>query len=576
MSQVDIDEIQQGIEDLDFENPGFEPLPEFKEEPGESKPKFTLMPHQVEALAWMVEREKDPYFKAGLLGMLMGLGKTFTSLKLIEQNKANGPTLVVCPKTALYTWEEQIQKFYGNKLKVLVFRKDRCRMDNVTKGMLSGYDIVLTNYDFVRSLNTKYQLQKKIQITVSKGESEVVVGMNVPIQPLMDSEFGEGLLFSMKWCRIISDESHNFSNRKTALWTTMMCLCGGFRWCLTGTPIRNYDDDVYNQFKWLGFKDKAFNPSAFRKLNLAKFIHFVDYNKANVVLPDVSHNKLFVKLDQQQQNIYDYYFKKAREAFEDWTLGCKNFASVLVQFLRLRQVCVAPYIITPIAKRDCRMTEEERREYLQAQEDLAADMEDSSMVEYMHTKETSSGIQAAKILKTVEIIRAVPSGEKVVVFTMFPRAIDLLTEALGDTKTHVYIDGTVVGKERDATLTKFKQTNIDVLFISYKVGSESLNLTEANHVILLEPWWSHAVLEQAKSRVNRMGQTKNISIYEMFIRTDFREGIAEKDRELSMEEKILLVCEKKKKLADEFLAKGGAGKEGGEGVNAELLRDILF
>ena len=198
------------------------------------QPAYALMDHQVKAVQWMMELETSdkPY---GILGMLMGLGKTFTMLMQIFLNREPGyPTLIVCPKTAIYTWEQEIKKFFGDTLRVFIFRNDAHDLSKVTADVLKQYDIVVTNYDFVRSLATKHRPALFDSLSHVNGPQCI----NTPDHPIVNYTSGPYLLFSVEWHRIVADESHNFSNLDTAIWKAMMCLCGSRRWCLSGTPIR--------------------------------------------------------------------------------------------------------------------------------------------------------------------------------------------------------------------------------------------------------------------------------------------------------------------------------------------------
>ncbi len=526
---------------------------------------YHLLPHQEVAVRWMNIRETEikQNLQGGILGMVMGMGKSYTTLTQIFNTRQDGyPTLIVCPKTAMYTWKNEIQKFFGDAIKIFVYRKDQAKLERVTPDILKAFDVVITNYEYLRCLNSKLKADKHIEININSA----VVGMNTPKSPILDAKMGESVIYSMKWYRIVADESHNFSNFKTALWKAMMSLCGERRWCLTGTPIRNWDDDVYSQFKWLGYTDNAFNQASFRKKDMSEFIHYIDYEKAGIKLPEATHHKIKLNLHGHQLKIYKYYLKQAREAYNEWVAGCRNFSSVLVCFLRLRQACVAPYTITPQSARNYKMTEAEEQEYFQNQRSLEREL--PGLINWMHDKTTSSGLDAEKIAHAVEIIKGIPKGEKTIVFTMFKRVIDLLTEKLGDHRKSVHIDGDITGKLRDDTLNTFKTNpEFEVLFISYKVGSESLNLTEANHIILLEPWWSFAVIEQAKARVHRMGQTKPVTIYEL---------AATIDGETSIEEKIMSLSDSKKQNASKYLDGNKGNKKQNEGLNAEMLGDLLF
>jgi|688.fasta_scaffold146844_2 SNF2 family DNA or RNA helicase len=544
------------------------------------KSELRLLPHQDSALEWMEKRETSKgLLCGGVLGMKMGLGKTFTTLSQIVKVRNSldegerEPTLVICPKTAIYTWKNEIEKFYGSSLKILIYRKDETKLDLLTLDILLDFDIVLTNYEYVRSLANKLKIVNKVAIL---DEYDRIIGMNVPLSPPKKDLKGESLIFSVNWFRIVADESHNFANHKTSLWQSMMCICGRRRWCLTGTPIRNYGDDLYSQFMWLGYKSERFDYKTFSKLNLSQYLNYVDYEKADVKLPEVFHQRIPIKLAERQAEMYNYYLNCARQAYKDFIIGTKNFSNVLTLFLRLRQVCIAPFTITPSSQRGHEITKEEMDEYLISQKELKRS--NPGLVEWLHTRDGSSGLEAEKIKRAIDIITSIPPGEKVVVFTMFKRVIDLLQSKLnlaseGNEGNSIIIDGDITGKMRDLSLNSFKNSpKHNVLFISYKIGCESLNLTEANHLILMEPWWCPAVVEQAKARCHRMGQNKDTHIYELFIEE------VENSKSGSIETHIVDLCNKKLELAANYLEKGYAkkGKEGGAGINADMMRDILF
>lgn len=498
-----------------------------------------LMPHQKQAREFILEREKDPNIRGGFLGMEPGMGKTLTMLShLADEKDYKAPCLVVCPKTAMFTWKGEIEKFYPSKLKVLLFRKDQTKVENLTKEILFNYDIVITNYEFVRSLVNKYNLDEKIIIRDGKNRC---IGINIPSRPLLEGKEGERLLFSVHWSRIICDESHNFSNQKTATFKSIMCLSGHFRWCLSGTPIRNHSDDLYTQYKFLGYRDQKFNSKEFKKMDLKRYLFFMTYQLAQIKLPTVNHERVPVILSDNNLKIYNHYLDKANEAFEDYTVGTKSFAEVLTLFLRLRQACISPWTITPqnIKKK------EEIETYEISQ--YALDETTDGLASWINEYEGTAGLKAPKIQKTIELIKNVPKGQKVIVFTMFKRVIELLEIAMKVEKVNISflsITGDIVGKERDKYLNSFKKGEVDVMFISYKIGAESLNLTEANNIILLEPWWCPAVINQAKARVNRLGQTKETNIYELYVKND--------NDCISIEEAIIEIGDSKLKMIESF------------------------
>ncbi len=159
------------------------------------KCKYEPMPHQKTALKFMRERENDYDLRGGIIALDMGLGKTFTSLyHCMMSGEEQQTTLIICPKTALYTWVNEIKKFYGNTVSYFVFRKDENRVSTITKEELSRYNIVLTNYEYVRNMAKDRNVFNKVCLRGLKGS---VFGANTPDHPVLRDDRGEGLLFSM-------------------------------------------------------------------------------------------------------------------------------------------------------------------------------------------------------------------------------------------------------------------------------------------------------------------------------------------------------------------------------------------
>ena len=528
------------------------------------KCKYEPMPHQKTALNFMRERENDYDLRGGIIALDMGLGKTFTSLYhcLMGREKSSGPTLIISPKTAVYTWVNEIKKFYGNTVSYFVFTKDEKRVSCITKEELSRYNIILTNYEYVRNMAKGRNVFNKVCLTDLRGR---IFGANTPDRPVLRDDKGEGLLFSMEWPRIISDESHNFSNYKTSLWRAMISLCSKSRFCLSGTPIKNSSQDLYAQYKFLGYYEPEFNVKNFHKLELSKFIHYSDYKKAGIVLPEANHIRVACPLEDEHANIYEMFLKRANQEYNNFTIGGTSFAAIFTLFLRLRQICIAPYTIVPKEKELKREKKINSKEYFEAQEQL--DYMSGGMASWINDKEGTAGLKASKIEKIAEIVKSVPKGEKIVIFTMFKTVIRLVEEKLLkiEGKKIVCIDGSVTGKKRDECITAFKERDYDVMIVSYKIGSESLNLTEARHVILTESWWNSAVIEQAKGRIYRIGQTKSVNIYELYVPND--------DRIKSIEIAMLEICDRKKHIAEQYMTTGKC--ENTANLDAKTMGEIL-
>ena len=287
----------------------------------QEKSKFNLLPHQKDAISFIQKKEKSSGICGGFLSMDCGLGKTFTILNHIytekEQSKKSTLNLVVCPKTAMYTWKNEVHKFYDGKINIIVFHKDETNINSISYSDLSNYDIVVTNYEFIRSVCTKFKYFDKLRI---QDNQERTIGVNVPYKPLESSlkDKGETLLYSLKWNRIIADESHNFSNLKTSLFEAMICLCSKYKWCLSGTPIRNWSNDLYAQYKFLGYIDNNYNLKQFDKTSVLDYIYYCDYEKANIKLPDIEYHDIGCELVQNNEKIYKHYLEKTTEAFDNF------------------------------------------------------------------------------------------------------------------------------------------------------------------------------------------------------------------------------------------------------------------
>jgi SNF2 family DNA or RNA helicase len=205
----------------------------------------------------------------------------------------------------------------------------------------------------------------------------------------------------------------------------------------------------------------------------------------------------------------------------------------------LRQCAISPFLTTPLSKRTI---EKERNELLQR---LMKDIHTHDRLgKWCFDRDGGAGIHAEKISKELEILQNIPKGEKVLFFTMFTSYSDLVVKALEKRMPgygFLQVDGDTKGRERAGLIKQFKEDpRINLLLLTYKVGGEGLNLTEATHCICGEPWWTNAVHSQAESRIHRSGQKKECHIYYV-VSTN------------TIEKKVLDICAQKEKMASSYL-----------------------
>ena len=541
-------------------------------------PKFNLFDHQLEALKWMRYREENPSqgMAGGILCMKMGMGKTLTALAhVLTRPRTLFPTLVVCSKTVLTEWMSQGKDkfFIKDMVKFLIIHKDFTDLESLHRHSLQNIDVVLTTYD------TLMIAQKKVD-TVSSLLEYNPNGSVATIHCQRSFEaankphlLGVGILYGTPWDRVICDESQRFANPESVIFKSVMALHGRFKWCLTGTPIRNYETDIWSQFRFLGYRDvtraqewKRNGLRLFQVQGLSRYIHNVSYESAGVELAPCEDIIVEVDMHDMQKQVYETILKQTQDMMR---IGIADFACILAMFTRLRQCALAPYLISVPCKKakvfvSGKLDDDDDDEIDVGGSFLdRATISNSKLVHFVKSREEEAGLQNPKFLQTIRILEET-KGEKVVIFSMFSSVLDLLSEAL-DSKgiQNLVIDGSTSSANRLDIIKNFKENpDMKALLLTYKVGGEGLNLTEANNCIFMEPWWSDAVHQQAKARVWRTGQEKHVKVFWLVCN-------------LTIEKAILDICKEKIEMSKAYLDDKPVSKGRGMGMDRASLAKIL-
>lgn len=467
-----------------------------------------------------------------------------------EVGGENGwPTLIICSKTLMGEWRTQgFNKFFGNTVSVLYYHKDYIGangMKNITRHDIVSFDFVVTTYDVIVSAGNKNPIIEEI---LERGDvhslyKDKVIACHLRTRDMADDPdaVGKNILFRTPWERVIMDESQRVCNPTTKTWRYLMSVYGKHKWGLTGTPIRNYTTDIWSQLRWCGF-DKIITPVQWKKsarMNMVKFellrcIMNSDYVSAGISMPNLIERTVEHILEDDELRCYKMVMKVLEEAYDKMMEKLTSFMGVLTLFMRLRQSCIAPYLMTADAKRDEIGKEEMDR--LNALQRIA---EDGSLGKWIYDKDGTAGIYSSRITEIIGILQQIPPGEKTLVFTSFTSASDLLAYAIEKRLPdypYIQIDGGVVGVDRDNLLDKFRNDpTVRVLIMTYKVGGEGLNLTCAQHCVMIEPWWNYAVQDQAKARSWRAGQIKDVTNWTVITTNTIEKG-------------ILAMCQEKKRM----------------------------
>ena len=466
----------------------FERLREFKHIPEVQAPQYLqpiLRPYQLSGFQWLNYLNDVGW--GGILADDMGLGKTIQALTMMDhyrqQNEGNLKAIVICPTTLIYNWQNEIRKFTP----ALTYHIHHGNTRSRDVEELQKNNIIITTYGTLRS----------------------------DIQLLMK------VLFDY----IVLDESQAIKNPSSKVTKAASLLVGKNRLCMSGTPLQNNTFDIYAQMNFLNpgllgsvefFRNEFATPidkfgEKDQKDHLRKllFPFILRRTKEQVAkdLPDKTETILYCEMENEQRRIYEAY----RNLYRDKILGTideqgidKSQLTILQGLMKLRQICDSPAILNE---------EEKYPNHSIKLDELAREIEENI-------------------------------GEhKALVFSQFLGMLDLIRKKLTeDGVPFEYFDGSTSPVERERAVQNF-QNNDDcrVFLISLKAGGVGLNLTAADYVYIVDPWWNPAVEQQAIDRTHRIGQTKNIFAYRM-ICVD------------TIEDKILQLQEKKRLLAKELIA----------------------
>lgn len=329
---------------------------------------------------------------------------------------------------------------------------------------------------------------------------------------LLQSE--ETLFTSKEWNTLILDEAHNIKNYATKTSKAAMSLRSSFKLILTGTPIQNHLGEVWNLFNFINpgllgslsqFNEKFVKPDDDRgKRQLKKLIApFILRRTKSAVLEELPPKTEIVhkiQLSDQETAFYEALRRQAIDKLEKEDNNTK-LAQALAEITRLRQACCHPQLI-----------------------------------------EKNATIPSSKLNAFLSIVDELRENKhRALVFSQFVGHLTLVRQALDKQGiSYLYLDGSTPLSQREASVRDFQAGKGDLFLISLKAGGLGLNLTEADFVIHLDPWWNPAIEDQASDRAHRIGQSRPVTVYRL---------VAEN----TIEEKITRLHHTKRNLADTLL-----------------------
>jgi superfamily II DNA or RNA helicase len=462
-----------------------------------------LRAYQRSGLSWL--QFLCEYNLSGTLADDMGLGKTVQTLAHLLLEKEAGrldlPALVVAPTTLMGNWRWETQRF-APELRVLALHGmgRHAHFD-----ALADYDLVLTTYALLPR----------------------------------DGE----ILSRHRFHLLILDEAQNVKNPRAKASAVVRGLCARHRICLTGTPMENHLGELWSLFDFLmpgflgdeaGFKRRWRTPveqhgDMEKRRRLARRIapFMLRRRKQDVLaeLPPKTEIVRSVALRGEQAALYESIRlsmeTRVRDAIATQGLARSHIA-ILDALLKLRQACCDPRLLALPA---------------------------------------AAGVTtSAKLELLMEMLpEQLEEGRRVLLFSQFTSMLGLI-EAELEGRNIAYNKLTGRTRKRDQVIERFRSGQADVFLISLKAGGVGLNLTEADTVILYDPWWNPAVENQAADRAHRIGQDKPVFVYKLVT-----EG--------TVEEKILAMQAKKQALADGIYSEGSTQAD--TGFDAEDLKELF-
>ena len=443
-----------------------------------------LRPYQKAGYDWFHFLRK--YNFGGCLADDMGLGKTVQTLALLQKVKEDNQeigvhttSLIIMPTSLVYNWMNEAKKF-APKLKI---HAHTGTFRNKDIEIFSNYDVVITTYGITR----------------------------------VDIEILKTFFYEY----IILDESQNIKNPASKSFKSVKTLKSKHKLILSGTPVENTVNDLWTQMSFINpgllgsqslfytefvipIEKKKDEEKASKLQALIKpFVLRRTKTQVATELPPKTENLFYCQMSEEQK---EYYEEIKSEYRNELLLNLENggFKKSQVQVLqgltKLRQIANHPRMID---------------------EDYTGD----------------SG-KFENVIHTLENVLS--RGHKVLVFSQFVRHLDIYRKYFDAAKTpYAYLDGATA--KRGEVVKEFQSNkDIKLFLISIKAGGVGLNLTEADYVFILDPWWNPAVEQQAIDRTHRIGQNKNVFIYK-FITKD------------TVEEKILALQNRKRKVAESLI-----------------------
>lgn len=455
----------------------------------------TLRPYQNEGFVWM---SRLASIGAGAcLADDMGLGKTLQSITFLLSRSSEGASIVFVPASVVKNWESEIRRF-APSLNPIILNSGKDRKKRIEDS--AANDVIIATYGLMVSMAQELE--------------------------------------SKEWCVICLDEAHTIKNKTTQTSEAAMNLKGKYRLALTGTPIQNNLSELWNIFQFLNpgllggfesFSRKFVYPimnsqNLERQEQLKRIISpfMLRRTKSEVVkeLPKKEEKTILVNLTDGEMEAYEHIRQEVLAETKDAKQEKGNKVEILSQITKLRLAACATRLIS--------------KDW------------------------TGSSSKLRAFRHVLDDVMSQPDS-RVLIFSQFTSFLSMVGEWLKQNNMdYLYLDGNIPIRERSKLVDKFQKGECPLFLISLQAGGLGLNLTLANHVILMDPWWNPAIEQQAIDRAYRIGQQRDVSVVHLISAN-------------TIEEKIVRLQKTKKDMASALLS----GEEMTKGITYDEILELV-
>ncbi|TDM06116.1 MAG: DNA helicase [Ideonella sp. MAG2] len=454
-----------------------------------------LRDYQRQGYQWMARLARSGL--GACLADDMGLGKTVQTLALLLQRAKLGSALVLAPTSVCSNWRDEIHRF-APSLEVHIYHEAADRRQ-IFKDLGPGH-VLVASYGLVQQ---------------------------------------DGEAFTAHtWASLVLDEAQALKNAATKRAQVVSQLNADFRLALSGTPVENRLSELWSlmsilnpgllgsasqfQERFAGPIERQQDPAVRQRLRRIIAPFLLRRTKAQVLqdLPPRTEIVHLVQPSEAERALQEALRRQAREEVEKAARDKKGpQIRMLAELMKLRRAACDPRLVVP-----------------------------------------EMGLSGAKIDEFERLVQELVAGQhKALVFSQFTEYLKLLAERLESLGVaYQYLDGSTPAAERGKRVAAFQQGQGEVFLISLKAGGFGLNLTVADYVIIVDPWWNPAAEDQASGRAHRMGQQRPVTVYRLVTQG-------------SIEERILQMHHDKRSLADSMLN----DQDGLAVLDAEALAELL-